>query len=149
MGSLPVTLAPVSPVLNMMPGTKQAFVKGTKASTVGKMPPAPRRTLGSSGRARPRLVTLILPPRPLAQAFILCGLQVLTLLMSRGCRTPPRPCLATLRSTGADGWVQMGGCPRVGADGWASTLVLRSASHLCQGREQVAELCKRSRVTQK
>lgn len=84
-----------------MPGTKQAFVKGTKASTVGKMPPAPRRALGSSGRARPRLTK---PPRLLAQAFILCGLQVLTLLMSRGCRTPTTPARATLRSTGADGW---------------------------------------------
>ena len=56
MGSLPVTLAPVSPAPKTMPGTKQAFVKGTKASTVGKMPPAPRRALGSSGRARPRLM---------------------------------------------------------------------------------------------
>lgn len=110
---------PVSPVLNMMPGTKQAFMKGTKASTAGKMPPAPRRALGRSGRARPRLVTLILPPGPLAQAFVLCGLQVLTLLMSRGCRTPPRPRpshpqVHWCRRVGADGWVPTGGCRRVG-----------------------------------
>ena len=133
MGSLPVTLAPVSPVPKTMPGTKQAFVKGTKASTVRKMLPAPRRALGSSGRARPRLMTLILPPWPLAQAFVLCSIQVLTLLMSRG--SSPTPCPSH---------PQVHRCRRVGP-----TLVLHCASLLCQGQKQVAELCKRSRVTQK